>query len=72
MGQMIGIIIGIVRKKYNLWAKVDFFLRQSKCIIEEGRPVCLLKFLYLYASNVACSSLFSLLPLPDGFGQGES
>ena len=48
MGQMIGIIIGIVRKKDNLWAKVDFFLRQSKCIIEEGRPVCLLKFFYIY------------------------
>ena len=46
MGQMIGIIIGIVRKKDNLWAKVDFFLRQSKCIIEEGRPVCLLKFFF--------------------------
>ena len=72
MGQMIGIIIGIVRKKDNLWAKVDFFLRQSKCIIEEGRPVCLLKFFILHDWNVACSSLFSLLSLPDGFGQGES
>ena len=70
---MISIIIGIVRKeKITSGLKYTFFCANRNASLKKAGLFACSSFLYLYASNVACSSLFSLLSLPDGFGQGES